>query len=77
VARETLGDRHPDTLTCISNLSSLLFTRGDFAAAETLVSEALAGQREVLGNGHPSTLLSGSNLALLEKAKCARLGRRW
>eukprot|EP00964_Phaeocystis_antarctica_P024587 scaffold13773_cov68-Phaeocystis_antarctica.AAC.3 len=36
VLRETLGNRHPCTLGSINNLGSLLYSKGDLAAAELL-----------------------------------------
>ena len=69
VRRETLGDRHPDTLASINNLGTLLEAKGDLAAAEPLYREALEVQRETLGNRHRSTLTSITNLGLLLKAK--------
>ena len=56
--RETLGNRHPDTLTSIHNLGELLRAKGDLAAAEPLCREALEGMRETLGDRHPHTLSS-------------------
>ena len=67
--RETLGKRHPSTLTSIGSLGVLLQAKGDLAAAEQLLREAVAGQRETLGSRHPSTLISISNLGGLLKAK--------
>ena len=66
--RETLGNRHPDTLTSINNLGKLLIVNGDLAAAEPLLREALEVRRETLGDRHLSTLLSTRNLGLLSKA---------
>ena len=67
--RETLGNRHPDTLKSICNLIMLLQDKGDLAAAEPLYREALEVSRETLGNRHPSTLDSIYNLGLLLQAK--------
>ena len=67
VQRETLGGRHPDTLTSINNLGILLQDKGDLTAAEPLLREVLEGQRETLGSRHPSTLASNRNLELLLK----------
>ena len=67
--RETLGDRHPNTLTSIHNLGHLLHVKGDLAAAEPLYREALEVQRETLGNRHPSTRRSIKNLSRLLQAK--------
>merc|ERR1719424_468310 len=67
--RETLGDRHPNTLTSINNLGFLLKNQGDLDGAEALYREALAASRETLGDRHPSTLTSINNLGLLLKKK--------
>ena len=56
--RQTLGDRHPYTLTSIACLGGLLKDKGDLDGAEALLLEALAGKREVFGDRHPSTLAS-------------------
>ena len=47
----------------------LLQTKGDLAAAELLLCEAMETTRETLGDRHPSTLTSINNLALLMKEK--------
>ena len=67
--RETLGNRHPDTLISINNLGQLLQAKGDLTAAELLYHEALEVKRETLGNRHPSTLSSINNLGALLQAK--------
>ena len=67
--RETLGGRHPDTLNSISNLGVLLQAKGDLAAAELLLQEALEGLRSALGDQHPDTLLSTGSLGMLLKSK--------
>ena len=67
--RETLGDRHPDTLISINSLGVLLKEKGELAAAEPLFREALVMRRKTLGKRHPDTLISASNLGLLLKAK--------
>ena len=43
--REVLGDRHPHTLTSISNLAALLYQKGELGQAEELYREALKAQR--------------------------------
>ena len=67
--RETLGDRHPDTLGSINNLGLLLYYTDDLAAAEPLLHEALDVSRETLGNRHPNTLASIVNLGNLFKGQ--------
>jgi len=52
VQRETLGSRHPNTLTSISNLGLLLKDKGDLSTAEPLSREALKVRRETLGDRH-------------------------
>ena len=69
VSRETVGDRHPDTLVYINNLGALLYAKGNLAAAEPLIREALEVQRETVGDRHPDTLGSINNLGTLLKAK--------
>ena len=61
--RETLGDRHPDTLTSIGNMGSLLEAQGQLDEARPLYEEALQGRREVLGDRDQDTLVSITNLA--------------
>ena len=61
--RETLGDRHPDTLLSINNLGALLLTQGKYDESEPLLREALQARRETLGDRHPNTLSSIGNLA--------------
>ena len=53
----------------MNNLGTLLETKGDTAAAEPLLREALEGQRSVLGSQHPQTLNSICNLGALLDAK--------
>ena len=61
----TLGDRHPDTLTSINNLGTLLHSKGEVDEAALLLDEALAMRRATLGDRHPHTLGSMNNLARL------------
>ena len=63
--RETLGDKHPDTLGSINNLANLLKDQGDLEGAGALYREALQAQRETLGDKHPDTLSSIHNLGNL------------
>ncbi len=65
VRRETLGNRHPNTLISIGNLGMLLRTQGDLEGAAPLLSEALQACRKTLGNLNPSTLNWISNLGIL------------
>ena len=42
--RRVLGDEHPDTLACMSNLAATLRTQGDLVGAKALLS-ASPGRR--------------------------------
>ena len=73
--RETLGDRHPDTVRSIYLLGLLLHTHSreleaqrKLEGAATLLGEALQGMRETLGTSHPDTLGAMTRLASLLKA---------
>ena len=61
--RRMLGNDHPDTLTSVSNLASMLQDQGKYEAAEEMNRQALEGYEKVLGKEHPDTLTSVSNLA--------------
>ena len=63
--RRTLGDTHPDTLTSINNLASLLQDQGKLSEAEPLHREAVSGAKKTLGVEHPTTVLFQENLNLL------------
>ena len=67
--RETLGARHPDTLTSISNLGSLLYSQRNYSEADPLLREVLQSRRETLGDRHPDTLISIGNMARLLQAQ--------
>ena len=63
--RSTLGDEHPDTLTSMNNLATLLLGQAELSEAEPLFMEAMRMQRSTLGDDHPDTLTCMSNLASL------------
>ena len=67
-SRETLGDRHPDTLSAIDSMATLLEDMGQLEEARPLYEEALRARRETLGDRHPKTLDSFSNLGQLLQA---------
>ena len=89
--RETLGDRHPDTLSSIFNMGWLLKEMGQLEEARPLLREALQARRETLGDRHQDTLRSISGMGLLlanmgqlkearplyTRRRCRRGGRRW
>jgi serine/threonine protein kinase len=61
--RERLGAEHPDTLTAVDGLASLLQDQGKLAEAEPLFRQNLEARRRVLGPEHPDTLTAVNNLA--------------
>ncbi|KAI4193680.1 MAG: hypothetical protein LQ350_008211 [Teloschistes chrysophthalmus] len=62
---KVLGKEHPETLTSVSNLASVLQDQGKYEEAERMNRRALDGYKKVLGKEHPNTLTSVSNLALV------------
>jgi tetratricopeptide (TPR) repeat protein len=62
-SEKALGPEHPDTLTSISNLGSVLTDQGKYEEAEAMHRRALQGYEKVLGPEHPNTLTSMHNLA--------------
>jgi hypothetical protein len=60
-AREkVLGPEHPDTLTSVSDLGSVLESQGKYEEAEAMHRRDLEGSEKVLGPEHPDTLTSVS-----------------
>jgi tetratricopeptide (TPR) repeat protein len=57
-----LGIQHPDTLTSVSYLASVLQCQGKYDEAERLSRRALEGYEKELGVQHPDTLTSVSYL---------------
>jgi tetratricopeptide (TPR) repeat protein len=60
--RDSLGERHEDTLDALASLAGLLKVQGKRAEAEALYLQVLAGQREIFGDRHKTTLATISNL---------------
>lgn len=63
IQTETLGERHPDTLTSMNNLARTLYEQGDLASARSLCEQVLTAFKATLGETHPNTLASMSSLA--------------
>jgi tetratricopeptide (TPR) repeat protein len=61
---KALGPEHPDTLSSVYNLATLVSHQGDYAGAEALHRRALAGREKALGPEHPDTLESVNNLVI-------------
>ncbi len=58
-----LGPEHPDTLTSVLKLASVLTCQGRYDGAEAINQRALEGFEMVLGPEHPHTLTSVLKLA--------------
>ena len=63
--RRVLGEEHPDTLTAIHNMGSVLKKLGRLDEAEPYHREALEKSRRALGEEHPDTLASLSSMGSL------------
>jgi hypothetical protein len=60
---DNLGKEHPETLTSVNNLASMLRYQGKYEEAETMNRRTLKGREKTLGKEHFSTLASINNLA--------------
>ena len=65
VQQKALGEEHPDILTSLNNLASLLQAQGKLEEAELLFRKELEGEQKALGEEHPYTLNTKGNLGLL------------
>ena len=54
--RRVLGNDHPDTLSSIKSMGTLLQDQGKLDEALPFYKEALEGRRRVLGDDDPQTL---------------------
>lgn len=72
IRRARLGPDHGDTLIAQNNVALVLAKLGSWREAETLMREALAGNRRLLGPGHPRTVTTMTNLGLL----CLDMGKQ-
>ena len=63
IRRERLGTRHPDFLSAIDSLATLLHRQGKWTDAEAMFRENLETRRRELGTDHPDTLASIEGLA--------------
>ena len=67
--KETLGDRHRNTLTLMGNLADLLRATGDLAEAEAVLGNAVGVAQEVFGSNHMATLVITAKAARLQHAQ--------
>jgi CHAT domain-containing protein len=65
IAKQALGDKHPDYATSLDNLAELYRDMGDYAQAEPLYQQAREIYKQALGEKHPDYATSLNNLALL------------
>jgi CHAT domain-containing protein len=63
--KQLLGDKHPLTLTSLTNLGWLYRDQGAYRRAEPLLRQALETRKEVLGENHPHYANSLNNLGWL------------
>jgi hypothetical protein len=61
---ELIGEDHPNTLSCTSNLAADLFELGEMQASADLATRGLDLCRTHLGEDHPITLATALNLSL-------------
>ena len=62
IRERILGREHPDTLTSVSQLGTVLERQGKYEEAEAMHRRDLEGSEKVLGRDHPDTLISVSQL---------------
>ncbi|KAG9088051.1 hypothetical protein FRC06_002248 [Ceratobasidium sp. 370] len=63
--KQTLGERHLDTLISMSNLAGICSKQGRWGEAEVLQEQALDAMEQTLGEHHPDTLATMNNLAMI------------
>jgi tetratricopeptide (TPR) repeat protein/CHAT domain-containing protein len=76
LARQHLGEDHPDTALSFNNLGLFLRAQGKNAAARPCYEQALDINRRVLGADHPQTAMTLDNLGLLLQAMGDRAAAR-
>ncbi|KAE9393439.1 hypothetical protein BT96DRAFT_887228, partial [Gymnopus androsaceus JB14] len=67
--KKAVGERHPGTLSCMSNLGITYHICGRLKEAEKVLEGVLLLRKEVSGERHPNTLTLMSNLGLTYLAR--------
>ena len=67
--QQTLGSKHPHTLTAMSNLAGALKVQGKLDEATELSRLSWEGEKENTGGMHPSTLTAMGNFAQMLHAQ--------
>ena len=63
----TLGDNHPDTISCTSNLGLLYMSQKQWSKALPWLIRCVEGKKSTIGSDHSSTLGSLTNLGIVHK----------
>ena len=63
--RETLGEDHPDTVTTLNELGSLLKVQGHYEQAKPFYERSLKVLKKAFGDDHPRVATAHHNLAQL------------
>lgn len=73
VCYRTLGSKHPDTLSIISNLVVIHYKLGRIEEALGLQEVVLESRRRLLGEKHPDTLSAMADIAAILSAQGRRV----
>lgn len=65
LARDRLGQEHPDVAQSLNNLAGLYCAQGQYEMSELLCKQALEMRKHLLGQEHPDVAQSLNSLALL------------
>lgn len=66
---QLLGARHPNTLSSLNNLATVLQNLGKYEEAESIYRQTFELKTELFGLKHPHTLNSMNNLALVQQSQ--------
>ncbi len=63
LAKELVGEKHPDTAEAVTNLATIYREIGEYASSEALYQQALSIYRETVGEKHTGTAATLNTLA--------------